>query len=749
MKLLFAHALWRFSFTILLFATLFNPLAGDNLPNEDERSTYTIYRLTGPARPSSLEMKSLKDAVVNQDIFLSPDSLSQALEHPTQVELPIRIALPLPPDQTEVAIIDDISEDAAGGLILSGYLHGMTPSEVVLVLQSGLLSGHLSLPHARYVIRPGDTRTSTLVEVNLASFSAEGNPVGEGDHPSLVNPSIDSPTTTPGDDDGSRIDLLAVYDQDALSLAGGEGQILARIETGVAEVNLSFQNSRVNPTITLVGTGLVPFSENGADDFWGDLLANLINPTNNYAYLEAVHTMRDVTSADVVILLVAAKTPFCGYAQTMDTLDGSFTEKAYGLVSLDCAIEQYSLGHVLGHLMGSSHDRLNSAGQIGAYPYSYGYQDPAHLFRTIMADAKFCADLSLGIPCPRINYWSNPSVFYDQVPTGISSTDPLNAADNAQSLNHTALTVANFRDGPGPQPPSSLGASTDYTDPTQPSIHLTWIDNAKDEASFILERSAQNQAEWSPLATLAANTQEFTDSHPPVNQAFDYRIKAHNGNGDSAYSNLASASTLLAPAAPYDVMVSSTGEDSVILTWQLSTDLDHFGPAGTLVLEQSDDVFTSVERTIILPAGATSAAVNLLGCETPYQFRVKAVNATGSSPYSPVLSTRTGQCTFLLPPTGLQALALSPVKVRLSWSPGRSVVEYKIQRLAIGVEQAFQVIGKAAAWNLTFDDNGLRPGASYTYQVTASSSKSETAASDPITVTTPWYTLYLPLSLTR
>ena len=42
--------------------------------------------------------------------------------------------------------------------------------------------------------------------------------------------------------------------------------------------------------------------------------------------------------------------------------------------------------------------------------------------------------------CPRLNYWSNPSVLYNGIPMGTTSTN-----DNERVLNNTRNTVAAFR----------------------------------------------------------------------------------------------------------------------------------------------------------------------------------------------------------------------------------------------------------------------------------------------------------------
>ena len=73
------------------------------------------------------------------------------------------------------------------------------------------------------------------------------------------------------------------------------------------------------------------------------------------------------------------------------------------------------------------------------YPYAHGYTYTAAAspWRTVMAYNDACA--AVGKYCTRIPYWSNPSISYGGVAMGNAT------ADNQQTLDNTAYTVANFR----------------------------------------------------------------------------------------------------------------------------------------------------------------------------------------------------------------------------------------------------------------------------------------------------------------
>ncbi len=99
----------------------------------------------------------------------------------------------------------------------------------------------------------------------------------------------------------------------------------------------------------------------------------------------------------------------------------------------DCLSNQ-SLAHELGHQQGLMHDRDNSSGWSGVYPYSYGY-------RRCVSDGTGFRDV-MSYSCtgaPRVLEFSNPNVNWNGYAAGVSyEADPANSAENARSLNNTA-----------------------------------------------------------------------------------------------------------------------------------------------------------------------------------------------------------------------------------------------------------------------------------------------------------------------
>ena len=67
-------------------------------------------------------------------------------------------------------------------------------------------------------------------------------------------------------------------------------------------------------------------------------------------------------------------------------------------------------------------------------------------------------------------------------------------------------------------------------------VTLTWQDNSTNEDNLLLERRA-NSGSWGVLATLAADTVTYQDKTLEVGITYEYRLKAVNVSGSSAYTS--------------------------------------------------------------------------------------------------------------------------------------------------------------------------------------------------------------------
>jgi C1A family cysteine protease/predicted secreted protein len=91
-----------------------------------------------------------------------------------------------------------------------------------------------------------------------------------------------------------------------------------------------------------------------------------------------------------------------------------------------------------------------------------------------------------------------------------------------------------------PNAPTNLVASA----VSRSQINLTWADNATDETGFRIERcKGSTCTNFSQIATVGANVSSYSNTGLSSNSTYRYRVRAYNAGGNSAYSNIAAATT--------------------------------------------------------------------------------------------------------------------------------------------------------------------------------------------------------------
>jgi fibronectin type 3 domain-containing protein len=155
------------------------------------------------------------------------------------------------------------------------------------------------------------------------------------------------------------------------------------------------------------------------------------------------------------------------------------------------------------------------------------------------------------------DYWFNPPLgqalgtpTFTKTHTTTTSGGQFNGIQTRDGAN--ILTCDEFRMGTSaaavmphtpaatpPAAPSGLSATAN----SGSQITLNWTDNANNETGFKLERSPNGSSAWTQIATPATNATSFVDTGLSAGTASFYRIRATNAAGDSATSNVASATT--------------------------------------------------------------------------------------------------------------------------------------------------------------------------------------------------------------
>jgi hypothetical protein len=362
-----------------------------------------------------------RDVVRGRNVELHLEALQTAIAQRTG------IALPLFPNLSVNADPDRIDQLGPGRYVWKGHLVGIENGEATFAVTDGVLTGQITFPGGQYRVHLSADGGYSVEEIDSSVLPSERPPIAPDVSSGGTGTASPAPAVA---NDGPTIDVMVVYTPAARAAVGSVAAINSLVDLAVANANTSYSNSGVVQRLRLVYRGEVAYTENTGN--MGADLVHLQDPSDGY--IDQIHALRNTYAADFVSLLTTG-TDACGIGYLMTNVSTSFAPYAFNVTAWNCAAGNLSLAHELGHNMGLQHDSAN-AGGAGAYSYAYGYRDPG-FFRTVMAYP--CENQGLS-SCPRVTQFSSPNYTYGGRVTGVSG-----AADNAQALNNTLSTTANFR----------------------------------------------------------------------------------------------------------------------------------------------------------------------------------------------------------------------------------------------------------------------------------------------------------------
>ncbi len=269
--------------------------------------------------------------------------------------------------------------------------------------------------------------------------------------------------------------------------------------------------------------------------------------------------------------------------------------------------------------------------------------------------------------------------------------------------------------------PSALTATAVSTT----SISLTWTDNSTNETGFTIERSLTSGTGFAVVVTTAANVVSYSNTGLTAGTKYYYRIKAVNGSGTSVYTTEATATAML--STPTSLVASSASTTGINLTW-----LDNSANETGYQIEQSLTTATGFSVINTTTANAASYSVTGLTPGTKYFFRIKAVNATGTSAYS----AEANAVAQLMAPTNLIATTVSTGSISLAWTDNSSnETGFSIER-SLSSGSGFAVVATTTANAVAYTNTGLTAGILYYYRVKAVNSGGISAYTSEANATT-------------
>jgi serine protease AprX len=221
-----------------------------------------------------------------------------------------------------------------------------------------------------------------------------------------------------------------------------------------------------------------------------------------------------------------------------------------------------------------------------------------------------------------------------------------------------------------PAPPTAPTGLT-VTSLAYNRVDLRWTDTSSNEAGFKVYRCTGkfSCATFTLVATLPADATTATDTTVSPSSYYGYRVDAYNAGGTASTAVLKvttpAAPPPPVPSAPTGLTATAQSEGAIGLAWT-----DSSSDETSFAIERCQGAgCTSFAALVTLPAGSTSYDDGGLDAGTSYSYRVKAVNANGSSGWSNTATTSTLPSTSIpSAPSGLTARAVAPSRVDLLWT---------------------------------------------------------------------------------
>ncbi len=338
-----------------------------------------------------------------------------------------------------------------------------------------------------------------------------------------------------------------------------------------------------------------------------------------------------------------------------------------------------------------------------------------------------------------------------------------------------------------PAAPSNLNANAQSSS----AISLSWQENAIDETAIVVERS-QNQIDWQTIVSLAADSVSYTDSGLEAEMTYYYRVYASNLAGNSAFSNVASATTDPAPSTDVHYAESNTTTFGTVSGGYQDTYEDNEGAVQSISeqttggnprnrksrLEHTWQIPVQTGASLTFYVNAWSSGSNdgdLFRFEFSFDngsswttgpivestsqgniqsfFMGSSINSTvlvkvtdtdrtgGNSDIDTIyvdhmyIESNSTTGTPPTAPTGLSAVNQSN-EVLLSWNDVADELGYDIERSLSG-SQNWEPLASTGSDTVNYMDNTVIPGTSYDYRVKAFNGFGYSSPSAPATVSTP------------
>ncbi len=284
-------------------------------------------------------------------------------------------------------------------------------------------------------------------------------------------------------------------------------------------------------------------------------------------------------------------------------------------------------------------------------------------------------------------------------------------------------------------------------------VALSWVDNANNEAGFLIQTSLDNGATWTSidpttqiatgvLVNLPKDTTTYVKTGLAPNTPVSYRVAAGNVVGQTAFTNVVSTVTNSAPTVS-SLTAAAVTDSSVSLTWSLTqlANLENQGVTG-YVITRTGALGGTATFQVAGNAQTLTWTDSTAVQQTTYAYTVYAVNAAGLAPVngasasSNAVTTPYAAVGTLAPiSAAASAAGITPTTVTVTWSAASPATQYVLERSVNG--GAYATLATVATPPVGgYVDSAVLPLTNYSYRVTATNGNSATSSVKTVNVTT-------------
>jgi hypothetical protein len=254
--------------------------------------------------------------------------------------------------------------------------------------------------------------------------------------------------------------------------------------------------------------------------------------------------------------------------------------------------------------------------------------------------------------------------------------------------------------------------------------------------SYRLDVSADNFATFvSGFNNKTVTTTSDAVSGLTASTAYKYRVRSVNANGTSGNSNVIDVTTLATPPppdAPVATAATSISQTGFTANWNLVT-----GATGYRLDVSADNFATFVTGFNNKTVSGTSDAVTGLTISTAYKYRVRSVNANGTSGNSNVIDVTT----LAAPPppdapVATTATAVSQTGFTANWNAVSGATGYRLDVSADNFTTFITGFSDKTVTTTSDAVTGLTASTAYKYRVRAVNANGTSVNSNVIDVTT-------------